>query len=82
MTVNPTLNTLGVNKIKWNANSKNPKLILHDKTHAIIAFPGSDFLNMAVKPETFEHSQQQYIKSEGGGYLGHTASKFVTNQFM
>ncbi len=44
---NPTLNSLGVNKVKWNANQKSTQLILHDKTHAVIAFAGNDFMSMA-----------------------------------
>ena len=81
MTSNPALNTLGVNKVKWNQNSKNTKLILHDKTHAIIAFPGQDFINMGTKPDLYE-SQPFKNRMVDESYLGQTASKFVTNQFM
>ena len=81
MTSNPTLNTLGVNKVKWNQNSKNTKLILHDKTHAIIAFPGQDFINMGTKTDLYE-SQSFKNRTIEDSYLGQTASKFVTNQFM
>lgn len=46
MSTNAALNTMGVNKIKWNG-AKSNKLILSDKTHSIIAFPGFEFMNMA-----------------------------------
>ncbi len=73
ITTNPTLNSLGVNKVKWNINATSTKLILNDKTHAIIAFPGTDFFTMAQKPELYDSREP---------FLGNTASKFVNNQFM
>ena len=43
---------MAINKVKWNSRSN--KLILHDKTHAIIAFPGFEFMNMAQQqPEGY-----------------------------
>ena len=40
------LNTMAISRVKWNTSRSN-KLVLSDKTHAVIAFPGFDFMQMA-----------------------------------
>ena len=65
MTVNPIINTLGVNKAKWSANQKNVKLLLHDKTHAIIAFPGQDFVNLGgLRRDFYEPTITQHYSTK------------------
>ena len=65
---------MGVSKVKW--NEKSTKLILHDKTHAIIAFPGHDFYSMALKPEDTHRGGMMFENP-----LSRTATKFVNTQF-
>ena len=69
------LNTLGITKVKWNARSN--KMLLYDKTQAIIAFPGFEFMSLAQPPS------EAFMGPSYGGmmmskdYLGSTASKFL-----
>jgi WD40 repeat protein len=42
--------TISATKARW--SSKSNKLILSDKTHAVIAFPGFEFFSMAEEPSS------------------------------
>ena len=67
-----------VNKVKW--SPKGTKIILSDKTHAIIALPGFDFMQLAQQPGsmmTFDYNHRPDLLSSGASYLGNTASKLL-----
>lgn len=60
---------LGLSKVKW--HPKGTKIILSDKTHAVIGLPSYDFMQLAQQPTT---------QSKYEGYLGATPSKLLYTQ--
>ena len=68
-----------VNKVKWNSRSN--KMILSDKTHAIIAFPGLEFMNLATKIETYENPYFKTSVNQSHGF-DNGSSNFGTKFMM
>ena len=66
MSTSAVFNTLALSKVKWNA--KHNKLLLQDKSHAVIAIPGFEFMSAG------QEKKEEYYNT---GYLGATASKFL-----